>query len=87
MSKSGIVNVRMVITEEKILSALKNEAMDRTTIIIAHRVSTLKHCDKIIVLDNGIILEEGTHQDLLNKKGLYFDFYERQLLEEKINIV
>lgn len=73
-------------TEEKILKALIKETQNQTTIIIAHRVSTLKHCDKIIVLDNGEILEEGTHQELLENKGLYYDFYERQLLEEKINM-
>lgn len=73
-------------TEEKILEALKTETQNRTTIIIAHRVSTLKHCNKIIVLDNATIIEEGTHQELLQNKGLYYDFYEKQLLEEKINI-
>ncbi|AOY76641.1 ABC transporter ATP-binding protein [Clostridium formicaceticum] len=73
-------------TEEKILTALKNEVKDKTTIIIAHRVSTLKHCDKIILLDNGVIIEEGTHEDLLSYRGLYHDFYEKQLLEEKINM-
>ncbi|AKL94898.1 ABC-type multidrug transport system, ATpase and permease component [Clostridium aceticum] len=73
-------------TEEKILTALKDQAKDQTTIIIAHRVSTLKHCDKIIVLDNGMILEEGNHEELLALQGLYYDFYEKQLLEEKINM-
>ncbi|SNS86478.1 ATP-binding cassette, subfamily B [Anaerovirgula multivorans] len=73
-------------TEEKILEALKTETQNRTTIIIAHRISTLKHCNKIIVLDNATIIEEGTHQELLENKGLYYDFYEKQLLEEKINM-
>ncbi|SET69309.1 ATP-binding cassette, subfamily B [Natronincola peptidivorans] len=73
-------------TEEKILNALKGKTQNITTIIIAHRVSTLKHCDRIIVLDNGRILEEGNHEALLKNKKLYYDFYQRQLLEEKIQL-
>ena len=56
---------------------------DKTSIIIAHRVSTIKNADKIIVLDNGEIAEQGTHDFLMDKKGLYFDLYEKQLLEEQ----
>ncbi|SDK21548.1 ABC transporter ATP-binding protein [Natronincola ferrireducens] len=71
-------------TEERILQALRTEMKNKTTIIIAHRVSTLKHCDKVIVLEEGKIIEIGDHESLLTKKGLYYDFYQKQLLEEVI---
>jgi ATP-binding cassette subfamily B multidrug efflux pump len=70
-------------TEEEILSNLGRVMQDKTSIIIAHRVSTIKNADKIIVLDNGEIAEQGTHAFLMDKKGLYFDLYEKQLLEEQ----
>ena len=70
-------------TEEEILSNLGRVMQDKTSIIIAHRVSTIKNADKIIVLDNGEIAEQGTHDFLMDKKGLYFDLYEKQLLEEQ----
>jgi ATP-binding cassette, subfamily B, multidrug efflux pump len=71
-------------TEEKILGHLKQEMETKTSILIAHRISTIKDCDKIIVLDEGSILEEGTHEELLRNKSLYFELYEKQLLEEEI---
>lgn len=52
--------------------------MDRTTIIIAHRLSTVRDADQIIVLDHGEIIEKGTHGKLLEKKGKYFELYEAQ---------
>ncbi len=70
-------------TEEKILRNLKELMLDRTSIIISHRVSTVKNAHQIIVLDNGQILEQGDHQTLINKKGLYSELYENQLLEEE----
>ena len=54
-----------------------------TSVIISHRVSSVKHADRIIVLDNGKIVESGTHHALLEKHGLYFDLYQKQLLEEE----
>ena len=58
---------------------------DRTTLFISHRVSTVRNADHILVLDNGKILEEGTHESLLKKRGAYYDLYESQLLEEHLN--
>jgi ABC-type multidrug transport system fused ATPase/permease subunit len=55
----------------------------RTSILVSHRVSTVRHADKIIVLQNGSIAEEGTHQALIDKKGIYFDLYRKQLLEDE----
>jgi ABC-type multidrug transport system fused ATPase/permease subunit len=51
--------------------------------LVSHRVSTVRHADKIIVLQNGSIAEEGTHQALIDKKGIYFDLYRKQLLEDE----
>lgn len=70
-------------TEEHIIRGLKSIMIDRTTIIIAHRISTVALCETIIVLDHGRIVEQGTHDDLLAAKGMYFDMYERQQLEEE----
>jgi len=65
-------------TEELIQQALLALTKDRTSIIIAHRLSTIQHADKIIVLDQGKIVEEGNHSTLLGKKGAYFNLYEKQ---------
>lgn len=70
-------------TEERILSNLKEEMLNRTSIIISHRVSTVKNAHDIIVLDNGKILEQGNHETLIEKNGLYKELYEKQLLEEE----
>lgn len=72
-------------TEEKILRNIDKVTKDITTIIISHRVSTIKHADEIIFLDEGRVVERGTHNELLNLKGEYFELYERQLLEEEIS--
>jgi ATP-binding cassette subfamily B multidrug efflux pump len=71
-------------TEEQILRNLGKMMRNKTSIIIAHRVSTIKNADKILVLDAGEIAEQGNHQALMAKKGLYFDLYEKQLLEEQL---
>ncbi|MEO8087343.1 MAG: ABC transporter ATP-binding protein [Bacteroidota bacterium] len=69
-------------TEEHILNNLKIQMRGRTSIIISHRVSTVKNADHIIVLDGGKVVETGTHDDLINKGTLYFQLYEKQLMEE-----
>ncbi len=70
-------------TEEQILNHLKNIMKDKTTIIISHRVSSVKNADNIIVMDDGKITESGTHEELILNKGFYFDLYEKQLVEEE----
>jgi len=66
-------------TEEKILGNLNKVSKNKTTLIVSHRVSSIKNADKIIVLDNGKIIENGTHQELLDKEGAYHELYEKQL--------
>lgn len=74
-------------TEEEILSRLKEIMKDKTTILISHRVSSVKMAKKIIVLENGSIVEEGDHDTLILKKGLYFQMYEQQLTEREIDTI
>lgn len=71
-------------TEEKILKHLNEKRKGKTNIIIAHRISTIQNSDKIIVLDDGKIVESGTHKELVHKKGLYHSIYEKQLLEKML---
>ncbi|HYJ46926.1 MAG TPA: ABC transporter ATP-binding protein [Pyrinomonadaceae bacterium] len=71
-------------TEEKILGRLRGVMRDRTSIIISHRISTVRDADLICVLDDGRIVERGTHTELLELRGEYADLYERQLLEEEL---
>lgn len=71
-------------TEEKILKNIKEVTKDMTTIIIAHRISTIKDADEIIVLDKGKIIERGNHEQLVDLDGYYHNIYQKQLLEEKI---
>lgn len=72
-------------TEEAILSNLKEIMNNKTSIIISHRISSIKNADYIIVLDNGFISEKGTHSELINNKGYYSTTFKKQLLEEKSN--
>ena len=71
-------------TEERILSHLKVVMRDRTSILISHRVSTVKFADQIIVLKGGEIVERGTHEELAERDGYYADLYQKQLLEEEL---
>jgi ATP-binding cassette subfamily B protein len=66
-------------SEKLIQSALEELMRNRTTIVIAHRLSTLKQMDRIIVFDNGKIVEDGGHKDLLNKKGKYYELWQHQI--------
>lgn len=70
-------------TEEEILNNLGKMMNGKTSILIAHRISTIKNADKILVLDNGKIIEQGTHSELLSLNGSYTELYNNQLLEEE----
>ncbi len=71
-------------TEEEILKNLKNFMRERTSIIISHRISTVKDADNIIVLADSKIAEEGTHEELVSKGGIYADLHYKQLLEQEL---
>ena len=68
-------------TEEEILKNLKNVSTKKTTVIVSHRISSLKHADKIIVLENGKIIQQGKHSDLIESKGYYKELFEKQQTE------
>jgi ATP-binding cassette subfamily B multidrug efflux pump len=74
-------------TEEEILQNLGKIMAGKTSILIAHRISTIKNADKILVLDNGKIIEQGTHNELLSKNGSYTELYNNQLLEEETRTI
>lgn len=73
-------------TEEEILTNLRSIMKNKTSIIISHRVSSVKNADTIIVLQHGKIIEQGRHQDLLDKQGAYANLHKMQLLEEEKNL-
>ena len=58
----------------------------RTTFIVAHRLSTIKEVDKILVIDGGKIIEQGTHDELINLEGEYFNLYKNQFINEQIDL-
>jgi ATP-binding cassette subfamily B protein len=71
-------------TEEKILERLRGVMHGRTTILIAHRTSTVRDADQIVVVKDGAVIESGTHEELLDRGGYYADLYQKQLLEEEL---
>jgi ATP-binding cassette subfamily B multidrug efflux pump len=71
-------------TEEEILSRLRGVMRQRTSIIVAHRVSTVRHADLIVMLDRGRIVERGTHDELVRANGIYAEMNRKQLLEEEL---
>jgi ATP-binding cassette subfamily B multidrug efflux pump len=73
-------------TESEILRRLRGVMRERTSIVVAHRISTVKDADEILVLDDGRIVERGTHVQLLEHGGLYAQMYRRQLLEEELEV-
>jgi ATP-binding cassette subfamily B multidrug efflux pump len=73
-------------TEDRILQNLRSFRQGRTCVIVAHRISTIQDADRIFVLEHGKIAEQGAHLDLLERRGLYFDLYQKQLIEEELHI-
>jgi ATP-binding cassette subfamily B protein len=73
-------------TEEQILHELKAVMSGRTCILISHRVSTVKEADEIVVMNQGRIVERGTHEQLLDQEGYYAELHRRQLLEQEIEV-
>lgn len=71
-------------TEETIQRELKTALKGRTSIVVSHRISSIKHADQILVLDDGRVIERGTHEELIEMGGLYADIHERQLLEAEM---
>jgi ATP-binding cassette subfamily B protein len=68
--------------EKTILEAMQTVLKGRTSLVVAHRLSTIVNADKIVVLRNGVVVEEGTHRELLNAKGYYFELYRNQFMQE-----
>ena len=66
------------IAEEQVMNLIYNMASTTTTIVIAHRLSSIRDMDRILVVDNGMIIEEGDHNQLMNKKGLYYQMWNTQ---------
>jgi len=70
-------------SEHLVHEALDNAMKNRTVLVIAHRLSTVKNANEVVVMQKGVIAERGTHQELLAKEGIYFELVQRQLTKEK----
>jgi ATP-binding cassette subfamily B protein len=73
-------------TEQLIQQAVERVMTDRTSLVVAHRLSTIQKCDRIIVLHHGELRESGTHNELLGLRGLYWRLYQLQYSNEKLHI-
>lgn len=71
-------------TEEEILGRLRIVMKQRTSLIVSHRISTVRHADQILVIDDGRIIERGRHEDLVTRGGAYAELYRKQLLEDEL---
>jgi ATP-binding cassette subfamily B protein len=73
------------LTEEEISKTIRNvsSSNEQITILIAHRLSTIMHADRIYVLEKGVVIETGTHEELLSEKGLYYAMWRQQIGERK----
>ena len=71
-------------TEERLVQNLREAARGRTTLLIAHRLSTVRHADRIVVLEGGRAVEEGSHDELVRRRGVYADLWQKQQIEESL---
>lgn len=74
-------------TEQSLLKNIKELTKNKTCIIVSNRISDIKHCDEIVVLEQGKIVERGVHKDLLNNKAQYYEFYKNQAEKNKVSIL
>ena len=74
-------------TEQHLLNNIKKLTKNKTCIIVSNRISDIKHCDEIIVLDQGKIVERGVHKELLNNKEKYYEFYRNQAEKRTVSIL
>src|SRR5262249_14709107 len=75
------------LTEERILTGLATVMQGRTTILISHRVSTVRSAQRIFVIEHGVVAEQGSHAELAANGGYYADLYQKQLLEEELEAI
>jgi len=70
--------------KEEILQNLNRISKNKTTIIVSHRISSVKNAHKILVLEDGKVIQQGSHTELLNQEGYYQELYNKQLLEKEL---